>query len=84
MKHLFMTLTVGRRGWFYTSQNRICLTWQPSLTIFIDFSQSSDYINYSIPVTTLYEHCNNAYIQIIAFDPQPLITASIYQNIWHH
>ncbi len=24
---------------------------------------------------TLYEHCNNAYIQLIAFDPQLLITA---------
>ena len=25
---------------------------------------------------TLYEHCNNAYIQLIAFDPQLLITVS--------
>jgi len=27
------------------------------------------------PVKTLYEHCNNAYIQLIAFDPQLLIAA---------
>ena len=31
------------------------------------------------PVKTLYEHCNNAYIQLIVFDPQLLI--SIYRSI---
>ncbi len=28
---------------------------------------------------TLYEHCNNAYIQLIAFDPQLLITAMYHR-----
>ena len=29
---------------------------------------------------TLYEHCNNAYIQLIAFDPQLLITAETVEK----
>ena len=29
---------------------------------------------------TLYEHCNNAYIQLIAFDPQLLIPAETVEK----